>query len=304
MLPVEGMVDTQLQDQYVMLCKTVEYCLDSHFGDAESMIASLSKVGLSESRRNLVSDHLPERLVLLADGNRNLEIPMMQGLVCCYLYEKLLRTERIFPGLDQATEACLGMIIDGMNFLKPAKDQTAVQMWRVDLQRTLHADEQSKRLRENELREIEATIMRCLQLLKGTGLRVRSRDLSLCSRFVQEAGSLAENIRESMAEYELDYNYGPLVINEERFKDFTIVDSRTGCPLRSTAVPVAGPSRRVGEVLFTVYLAFVRKSSDSSKKIVLVKSTMVVEFGHPVPRGRKSHSSHGMTEVVESPWIL
>ncbi|OQU95465.1 hypothetical protein CLAIMM_01667 [Cladophialophora immunda] len=291
MLPVEGMADTQLQNQYSTLCKTIEYWLDTQFGNADGFIAALASVGKKRGRGNLVMECLTESLVNLVDENRNLEIPIMQGLVYFYLHEELLTAHKIFPGLDQGTEECLGMVIDGLNALKPAKDKDAIVMWRVDLQRSLNVNEGFKDLREERLSEIESDIMHCPMLLKERGLLDCSKDPMACRQIVKEAADLANNIRQSTAEYEFDFTVDSQLI-EEKVKDFMIIDCDTGSTLGYSAVPVAGPGGRVGHVLFLVYPAFVRKSADSSKRIVLVKPTIVVKFDQPVRRGKKSKSSH------------
>ncbi|KAH0831609.1 hypothetical protein FOPE_02888 [Fonsecaea pedrosoi] len=124
MLPVEGMADTQLQQQYITLCKGIESCCDVHFGDAEGFIAALSCDDGSSGRiigTQLGMDYLSESDLVLAEQNPNIEIPMMQRQIFYYLHETLLGAERIFPGLDPDTETCLGRIIDGLSALKPAK---------------------------------------------------------------------------------------------------------------------------------------------------------------------------------------
>ncbi|KIY00569.1 uncharacterized protein Z520_03232 [Fonsecaea multimorphosa CBS 102226] len=292
MLPVEGMADTQLQSQYTTLCKTIEYWLDNQFDDAEDFIGTLAWVGKSEDRRNLVSEYLPQRYLTLAGEDRNVQIPIMQVLVARYLHQNLLEKDRIFPGLDPSTEACLGMVIDGLHALNPAKDKDAILMWAVDLQRAFNTNERFKEQRQKKLSEIEAVIMHCPMLLKEMGLHGRSNDPVICREIVKEAADLANNIRQSMAEYAFDFRVGSAVLFEEKVKNFTVIDCGTGSTLSSSAVPIPGPDGRVGEILFLVYPAFVRKSTGSSKEIVLVKPTILVKFDQPVPRGKRSKSSH------------
>ncbi|OAP59952.1 hypothetical protein AYL99_04954 [Fonsecaea erecta] len=276
MLPVEGVADTQLQNQYIMLCNSIEYWLDNHFGDADGFIATLGQAGKTRARGNLITEYLDEAVIVFANKNPSVEIPIMQMLVFLHLYENLLGEDRIFPGLSHAEEECLGMVIEGLNDLNPAKDKDAILMWK---------------LREKRLSEIGEYIMRCPQLLKGKGFHGCSGNPSLCHQIVQEVGDLANNIRQSMAEYEFVV-VDPREIKGAEVKYFTVIDSRTGFALSSSAVPIAGPGGRVGSIWFQIYPAFVRKATESSKRIVLVKPTVVVKFDHPVPRGKKSKSSH------------
>ncbi|OAL18965.1 hypothetical protein AYO22_10294 [Fonsecaea multimorphosa] len=246
MLPVEGMADTQLQSQYTTLCKTIEYWLDNQFDDAEDFIGTLAWVGKSEDRRNLVSEYLPQRYLTLAGEDRNVQIPIMQVLVARYLHQNLLEKDRIFPGLDPSTEACLGMVIDGLHALNPAKDKDAILMWAVDLQRAFNTNERFKEQRQKKLSEIEAVIMHCPMLLKEMGLHGRSNDPVICREIVKEAADLANNIRQSMAEYAFDFRVGSAVLFEEKVKNFTVIDCGTGSTLSSSAVPIPGPDGRVG----------------------------------------------------------
>ncbi|KIW81061.1 hypothetical protein Z517_04084 [Fonsecaea pedrosoi CBS 271.37] len=294
MLPVEGMADTQLQQQYITLCKGIESCCDVHFGDAEGFIAALSCDDGSSGRiigTQLGMDYLSESDLVLAEQNPNIEIPMMQRQIFNYLHETLLGAERIFPGLDPDTETCLGRIIDGLSALKPAKDKEAICMWRIDLQRSLNTDKQLKQLREARLNQIEEHLTEGAAVLKEMGQHGCSSEPSLCRQIVQEAGDLAENIRHSMSQFDFEFELDHPVIKAEQVKDFTIIDSRTGSILSSSAIPVVGSAGRVGEFQVLVYPAFVRRSTESRKKIVLVKPTIVVEFDQPVRRGKKDKSS-------------
>ncbi|OAL39379.1 hypothetical protein AYO20_01249 [Fonsecaea nubica] len=294
MLPVEGMADTQLQQQYITLCKGIESCCDVHFGDAEGFIAALSCDDGSSGRTigtQLGMDYLSKRNLVLAEQNPNIEIPMMQRQIFDCLYETLLGAERILPGLDPDTETCLGRIIDGLSALKPAKDKEAIGMWRIDLQRSLNTDKQLKQLREARLNQIEEHLTQGAAVLKEMGYHGCSSEPSLCRQIVQEAGDLAQNIRHSMSQFVFEFELDHPVIKAEQVKDFTIIDSRTGSILSSSAIPVVGSAGRVGEVQFLVYPAFVRRSMESRKKIVLVKPTIVVQFDYPVRRGKKNKSS-------------
>ena len=134
--------------------------------------------------------------------------------------------------------------------------------------------------------------MSLLKQLKGTDCQ-DGADHDQCHQIVAEAADLDNNFRLSAADYRFHFHYGygatsdDQVLKAENLKESKIIDCKTGAPLRSSAKPIAGGDGRVGEVLFVVHPAFIRKSSESSQKIVLVKPTIVVKFDQPVPRGGK-----------------
>ena len=168
-------------------------------------------------------------------------------------------------------------------------------MWRVDLQRTLSVLDSIKPDFEEELQAIETMIMRCLVDLKDMDYQ-GGTEQSQCHQFVRAAADLASNMRQSMALYDFEFEFEPSfgvenkVLKLDDLKKHKVVDSRTGSQLRSSATPVQGLNSRVGEVLFVVHPAFVRKATDTSQKIVLAKSTIMVRFDRPVPQGGRTRS--------------
>jgi hypothetical protein len=114
-----------------------------------------------------------------------------------------------------------------------------------------------------------------------------------CREIVNEAAALANHIRESTAEYDFEFDFSlfeepkQMEVNLEDLKNYKIVDSSTGALIRSSAIPRAEKDGRVGEVLFVVWPAFVRRARKSAEMIRLVKSTIVVRFDHPIARGGK-----------------
>ena len=173
-------------------------------------------------------------------------------------------------------------------------DTEGIEMWRVDMQRALGVLDSAQINCNAKLQWIEEGVMNCLAAIRDMECSGGAEQMQ-CRQFVNEAADLAKNIRQSMAQYDFEYDITPGLSNEDvalaanDLKKYKIIDSRTGSLLRSSASPIAGPDGRVGEALFVVHPAFVRNATDSSQKIVLVKSTIVARFDEPVPaRGMRN----------------
>jgi hypothetical protein len=167
-------------------------------------------------------------------------------------------------------------------------------MWRVDLYRTLDVLESAKEERNKGLQQLDAILLKYVADLRG--MEVRSGvDRVQCRQFIEEAADLSKHIRQSMTQYDFEWDIAPQglettqAVTADQLKQVKIIDSRTGSLLRSSASPIAGPDGRVGELLFVVYPAFVRRATESSQKIVLTRATVVVKFDQPVPRKGKSN---------------
>lgn len=139
-------------------------------------------------------------------------------------------------------------------------------------------------------------MIKCLDGIREMECQGASEETE-CQQIVLEAAELARTIREATGDYDFRFDFMPSdrpeekVMRIEDLKKFKVIDSRTGSPLRSSAVPIAGSGGRVGEALFVVHPAFVRKATRTSQEIILAKATIVVKFDNPIPRGGRTKSS-------------
>ncbi|KAJ9606960.1 hypothetical protein H2200_008971 [Cladophialophora chaetospira] len=299
MQPVQGVTDDQLRGQYEGLCDSIEYWVDNHFGDEEDILPKmLSSTNDQEpfEEANIVVRYLRQEDIDVIRHYGEVEIPMLQALVSRHFCFTLLGRARIFPGMDGDTEFWLREIMAGMSNLKPAKDSEAITLWRVDMQRTLSTLESAKKRYEEELGTIVSSMTKCLDATREMECQGGS-EMTECRQIVLGAADLARNIREAAGNYDFRFDFMPENEPEERvlgiedLKKYKVVDSMTGSPLRSSAVPITSQGGRVAEVLFVVHPAFVKMATRSSQEVVLVKATIVVKFDHPVPRGGKTKSS-------------
>ncbi|KAI1618642.1 hypothetical protein EDD37DRAFT_677723 [Exophiala viscosa] len=292
MQPVQGMSDTQLQTSYTDLCNSIEYWVEEQFDEVEDVIRKVITAGRPVSGPHVVWDHISKATFHVVKLNPELNNALLVALMSRYLYSQFLSADRVYPGLPDNTEAYLRDINIGINNISPAKDMDSIQSWRVDLYRTLSSLESAKKYRENALRFASTTIQTSFKAVRSMDMDTRTGK-STCNHLVADTADLAGHIRQSMTMY--DFGDDPYEITKavngvlklENWKNFKIIDSRTGQALRSSAVPVADENGRVGKILFVVHPAFIRKPTKTAAAIILVKPTIAVKFDHAIPRGGK-----------------
>ncbi|KAK4937982.1 hypothetical protein LTR10_021471 [Elasticomyces elasticus] len=292
MQPTQGMSDTQLQASYTDLCKSIEYWIEEQFDEVKDVIMRVITADNGRDGPHVVLGHIAQAHIEAIIQEPELDSALLVGLVSRYLHHQFLSSDRVFPGLPEATESCLREINTGINNLSPSKDMESIQSWRVDLYKTLSSLESAKQARECALRVAATTI-------RSSFMSVRSMDVDTrpgagtCDRIVADAADLAGNVRQTIAMYEFDPDPWASaqveigVLKLEDWKKYKIIDSRTGQAVRSSAIPTADGNGRVGEILFVVHPAFVRKPTKTAAAIILVKPTIAVKFDHAIPRGGK-----------------
>ena len=125
MQPVEGMADTQLRDNYTQVCNGVEYWVENHFSEVDSLILRIS-VAEDTEPTNIAKVHLMPEDAEVVQQNPDIELAMLQSLISRHLFSNLLAPQRIFPGLDENAEFWLSEIFEGMRLLKPAKGRRLI----------------------------------------------------------------------------------------------------------------------------------------------------------------------------------
>ncbi|KIW19846.1 hypothetical protein PV08_00421 [Exophiala spinifera] len=290
--PAQGMSDNQILDLYESMYEDIEEWADLYCGDVNNTIVSMAMAQMDDQENTWVWKLFSYEELECTNDNMSIDKSMLASFVFRILHDKVLKESCPMVRLDAASKSTLKSLSDSIARLQPAKDRESCQMWKMDMHRALRASERLKDVESAGVKQVTRLILECLEFVVPAAHQDVEMEDEL-HKIVSMAADLAKNIRINMAEYAFDFPLDAECGAEERvmmaddMKNYSIIDSNTGFPLRASSKVIADQGGRVGEKLSLIFPGLVRRDTQQDKRIELCKPVIVVKFDHTIPRGGK-----------------
>lgn len=122
MQPLQHMTDSEIADQYRLLCESISDWTDNHFGDCENSFGRLQECCGEEISGKLIHKYLVQ------DGQINVvrKYPlagstMITFLIHRHLYQSILRENLCYPSLDEKCEDFVSFMENEMRHNEPRR---------------------------------------------------------------------------------------------------------------------------------------------------------------------------------------